>query len=110
MLESLTMWSLLASMMQIFGDLFVVIAVGLAAVIFVGELVFKIPGNQLVNAWVGAIMMTVVSTIGLISKVAIGLDSPNGFLIGFGDGIVALLLLLSVLLLVGTIVIPRLRG
>ena len=109
MIEPVSGWVIFGMVMQFFGDIFALLAVVMAGLFFLGEVVFKAPASKTTGPLTGSIALLMISTIGLIAKHNTNNDYPNGFIFGFNDFVIVLLLLLAFLLLIATVIIPRIR-
>jgi hypothetical protein len=108
MFTEMTVSSILAAIMMMFGDLFAVMAVGLAAFVTIARFV-GMPKYRLANQITGAILLTLLCAAGLVARIVSGETAvPNGFIFGFNNWVIALLVVMAVTLLIAFFTLPRL--
>lgn len=96
--------------MLIIGDLLAVIALVLAAAVLVGRL-FRLPRRRLAEPLTGAIMLTIFGFLGLLARAVSGETASittNGFIFGFSNLVIGLMLSITVLLLIVAFIWPKL--
>lgn len=112
-MNEITFFDFIASMMQLVGDIVILLSLFYSAIIFVVRAILDKPLNRLAQQTALALFGVLFSTFGMIAKMIVERGdtavTPVGFIIGFSNMIAALFLAAAIVLLVGTFVIPRIQ-
>ncbi len=101
-------WDIIRNAATVANDLISLAAVLSSGMIFLGGIIRAVTGRRpplWTQRWEAALMSIIFGGIGLISK--IGDTLPNGIIFQFSNFTVGLLLFLSILLIVGAFIVPR---